>query len=314
MNTLTCADVESQIGLYAADECDPPTRSAIAGHLEQCETCSGSLEQTRHLLGLLDLHANFPAQLERLQARLRGEDRPAVVRLRFRAFAHRAAALAALLLITFGLSLGMPWAPSGGSEPIEGVELALVDTATKPPRGAKADTNPSRGGKAERAQGMLDHAKARSTDLTAPMKAFLKAVEEHRSVTREEVELPKVELTVRLRNDGPGPLYVAVGGKRFDFWVQVRGPGVVNVPAPATEGPFAKERRVTVPAGKEEELKLERLESRIGERRWFTILTKPGKYRVVAHVRAFASRSPAMKGGQPIFLTSPTVTRTIKAR
>src|SRR5205085_1698311 len=43
---------------------------------------------------------------------------------------------------------------------------------------------------------------------------------------------PVVHLAVQLRNDGPRPVEVSLGGPRFELRLDLRGPGVVSVPAP----------------------------------------------------------------------------------
>src|SRR3954470_9775202 len=109
MNAMTCQQVEEQLDLLAADECDRPTRRALERHLEDCVACSASYAESRRLQGMLDLHWNEADQLDRLRRRIDAADREARrPRRRVLPFVNRVAALAALLLVTFGLALLLP--------------------------------------------------------------------------------------------------------------------------------------------------------------------------------------------------------------
>jgi hypothetical protein len=70
MSPLSCPEVEAQLDLYAARECDVPTGAAIARHLAGCPGCSRVLEEARQLSGLLDLHLGAPEGLRRLRAQV----------------------------------------------------------------------------------------------------------------------------------------------------------------------------------------------------------------------------------------------------
>src|SRR6516162_7909907 len=146
MNTLTCEQVEEQLDLLAAGECDRPTRRAVEAHLESCAACSASYAESQRVQGMLDLHYNEAERQERLRRRIDEADR-AARRRRVLPFVNRVAALAALLLVTFGLALLLPnWkepAPGGGlallvkgdgvqnvrGGPAVGPEHALADAA-----------------------------------------------------------------------------------------------------------------------------------------------------------------------------------------
>src|SRR6516225_7973759 len=104
MNPWTCAQVEEQIDLYAAGECDAPDRQAVEQHVQTCEPCAEKLRAAQHLRGLLDLHFREEEQLQRLRSRLEVEQhklpfkKPGLV-----PFLRKAAALAAMLLVVVGL-------------------------------------------------------------------------------------------------------------------------------------------------------------------------------------------------------------------
>jgi hypothetical protein len=329
MTPLNCEAVAERLDLFAAGELDEPARAAVAGHLSGCAACAGAHAEARRAVDLLDLHFQVPDQLQRLRSRLRAEARPRHRAPRLLPFAHRAAALAALLLVTLGLGLWLgPRAvdvPAFGG----GVELALVLVE---PVEKGAPPKPSRGGpEADKVAEMAHHqlakdgAKAQHRAARSEAASRAKVVQfppapdkpaeeargkeerrdaRPRAVARGPIEAarrggrlppaPEVELEVRLRNDGPGPLRVEVGGPRFDCWVTVRGPGVVTAPAPAgATRPFAVAEQVTIPAGQDQVLKVQRLVSRLGERTWYTYWTAPGEYVLTAHVRARAWRGAA---------------------
>jgi hypothetical protein len=102
MNALTCNQVQDDIELFAAEECDAPTRAAIQRHLAGCPACNAVLDEARQMLGLLTLRLREPAGLARLQQRLGAEarkrERPAII-----LFVGRVTAFAAVLLLTVGM-------------------------------------------------------------------------------------------------------------------------------------------------------------------------------------------------------------------
>ncbi len=114
MNPLPCSEVEPQIDLFAAGECDEPTCSAIREHLAGCPRCAEAYRGAQQLLGLLDLRFQEAERLERLRQRLAAEQGPVVHRMtRMRVFLRRTGALAAMLLVAVGLFLWLrPGPPS----------------------------------------------------------------------------------------------------------------------------------------------------------------------------------------------------------
>jgi hypothetical protein len=102
MNALTCSQVQGDIELFAAGECDPATSAAIEQHTASCAACAQALEESRHMLGLLTLRLAEPAALERLRQQIRVETKKHRRPTRM-LFAARVAALAAALLVTVGL-------------------------------------------------------------------------------------------------------------------------------------------------------------------------------------------------------------------
>ncbi len=317
MKTISCEEVGEQLDLFAAGECPAPTRAAIARHLEQCGRCATSAIEARRLIGLLDLHANFPNGLRRLQARLREEERPRRALRHFQPFVRGAVSLAALLLLTFGLGLALPWGQPQGPAPLTGVELALTLRPAEEEGPKKPDALPAH---PERAKAMIGHEKfvaeiatsrnlkpiRRGPDKGNGLRAISPTALEAARRAGKVPAAPKVELAVRLRNDGPGALYVELGGKGFAWWVRVRGPGAISVPG-ADERPFAKARQVAVPAGADLTLRFDRLVSRVQGQTWYTYWTAPGEHRVSATVRVRASREPSMRRAEWLTRSSATV-------
>jgi serpin B len=109
MTLPTCQDVAPLLELYAAGECEPAESARVESHLGACPACTRSVAQLRDVVGLLDLEFRMPDRLADLGERLaeveQERQRPRRSRQRVLLRVHRAAlALAALLLVTLGLS------------------------------------------------------------------------------------------------------------------------------------------------------------------------------------------------------------------
>jgi hypothetical protein len=199
--------------------------------------------------------------------------------------------------------------------PAEGRDQKKPSTVPAPP-GAEAKALVGR----EKVIAELGPARGKETvpaaaDAHAKFQAIPRADLDAARQARKAPPPPQVKLAVSLRNDGPGALFVELGGERFAWWVSVSGPGVVRVPAPAGEGhPFGKARRVTVPAGQELTLKLDRLLSRVDGRAWYTYCTVPGDYRITASARVLAAREPEMRRAEWLTLRSQPVTFRVEGR
>jgi hypothetical protein len=132
MNAWTCTQVQDEIELYAAGECDLPARVAIERHLADCPACNAALDEAREMLGLLTLKLREPVALARLQrclaADVKKQRRPGVL-----VFVIRASAFAAVLLLTVGLYLWFkPDRPDGrgGNLPAAVAQLQAVGPDT----------------------------------------------------------------------------------------------------------------------------------------------------------------------------------------
>ena len=226
MSPLSCPEVEAQLELYAARECDAPTGAAIARHLAGCPGCSRAFEEAQQLAGLLDLHLRAPEGLRRLRARAQAESRRLPMRRRVLPFLPRLASVAALLLLTVG---AWRWVASGlAPGPLLPQGLAVAVLAA-----------PSRGG--------LEHVAAMKAP--GPDRALVYPLTGAPQSKGPLPPPPAVNLAVQLRNDGPRPVEVWLGGPRFELRLDLRGPGVVsvrNVGPPAAAATGARTRTVSV--------------------------------------------------------------------
>ena len=130
MSDWTCDQAAGWIDLVAAGETDAVTRAAVGRHLQACPACAEAHGEAQQLLGLLDQRFQESERLQRLWSRLEAE--PKRARRPIRLALWRAAALAASVLLTFGL---FGWLGPGepGSPPA--LQLAAV---LNPPRAAFA--------------------------------------------------------------------------------------------------------------------------------------------------------------------------------
>jgi ferric-dicitrate binding protein FerR (iron transport regulator) len=120
MKSLTCAEAEERLELYAAGECAEPEQTAIRTHLEQCPRCTEVYRQAQQLLSLLDAHYQAKERLGRLRARLDALEIAFAPKPRIIPFLRRAASLAAMLLVMAGLSLwlGKDHRPGTGGDEV----------------------------------------------------------------------------------------------------------------------------------------------------------------------------------------------------
>jgi hypothetical protein len=292
MNALTCADVAGQLELYAAGECDPGTRTAVAAHLHDCPGCTHAAAEAADLLALLDLRAREEDQLARLRRRLSEAPlsrKPTAARLVLR----RIAALAALVLLGFGLA-ALPQRAFPPARAMSHLELALalrpspprVQFAEKPlaesdvPADVRAVDAPHGWSKKEATPSFR-------LDLGGKAPAEFRAA----VAAGERPPPPKVPLRLRLRNDGPGDVTVWPGGEDFGVRLTLQGPGAVTVLAPDKPGrPTRKVTPVTAAPKQKVVVPVGRLMSRYGGRTWFHYWTEPGEYTLRAQVTVQAAR------------------------
>jgi hypothetical protein len=317
MSAMHCDEVRARIDLYAAGECDPPTHAAVAGHLAGCPACAGELDEARRLIGLLDLRAAQPAALARLQARIAAEGRRRRRPARLRALTRRLGSLAALLLLTFGLTLGLDRGPL--TQPVLASTVRLsVELRPAPSRGVPEAVRGFAKAELPRASKQVALAEADRGSKPPPAVSHVKlggtpqALRQGLAEGRRTGNLPpppRVDLAVRLRNDGPGKLRVQVGGPEFVLLLALRGPGAVTVPAAGPVLPPRAEPADPLRPGEELTLRWDRLVSWLGESVRYSYWTEPGVYRLTVHVRARAFREApgGRERAEVLALTSPTL-------
>ncbi len=297
MNAMTCEEVQEQLDLLAAGECDPPTKDALEQHLGACSACSASYAQSQRLFGLLDLHWNDQG-VERLRQRIEQQARPShqkpgsqaqlrnQSRIQFgnqrrvRPFIHRSVAVAALFLIAVGLML---WAPiwdtdRKGSEPA----LALLVHTRKDFPAPEADKHQelakghaaqkvmviplaARGGAAFRRE--LDQAK-RDGKLPPP---------------------PAISLELVLVNTGKRPVEMRVGDEASTLSLDIPEDGVIRIKVPQTQRPeepeFMRPQALQLDPGKQHVLHIDRLIAGWRGNLEYIYLTEPGEYTLTASLR-----------------------------
>jgi hypothetical protein len=193
MSPLTCPEVEARLDLYAADECDAAEAEAVRRHLAHCPRCATAFAEARQLMGLLDLRWQEPERLRRLEEHITAEEAPRRRVLRFPTGLRHVASLAAMLLLTVGLTgwLSPLLGPGDGDGGLvvalrEGIARGGVDAQFVPAAAV-------RGGPKEMAR-------------------------------------PSVGLTLELRNPTERTIRVWVDGPQTELRLDVSGPGVESRP------------------------------------------------------------------------------------
>jgi hypothetical protein len=303
VNPLTCHEVRDRIELYAADECDPDTHAAVASHLEDCPGCTEALEQACELLALLDLQGRQDEQLTRLKQRLRAEARPRNGARPILRLARRFGPLAAMLLLTFGLLTLLPLpAPPAAQRPLELTAVLAPEARVLEPAEGHPRIWPGRGSSdGPKASGEKVYAVKLAVDKVAAASYRKRIQSTHPPLP------PRVNLSLRLNNPGSRPLRLLMGGQRFLWRLDLRGPGARTVPVrDPTFRPFAKEKWIIVPARGEARVPIERLVSRWGNRFEYSYWTAPGEYTLRAEIHTLVEEgSPAERSQVRTFRTGP---------
>jgi hypothetical protein len=243
MNALSCPEVEDHLDLYAAEECDGPTRAAVERHLADCPACAEALAKARQLQGLLVWRMREPQGLRRLHQRIEAEARQPA-RLRVLPFARQFGSLAALLLVALGLA---GWVgPRVGLEREEGADLAV--TVRSLPERAMPEAAVAR------MVPLADAVKGQDIEqLTFPLDLGGRTPEEFRRALRAGRTTgklpppPAVNLALKLQNQGERAV-------RLDDWhaalqLDLRGPGAMTVPVRAAHVPPREQQPVTLLPG-----------------------------------------------------------------
>jgi anti-sigma factor RsiW len=316
MNAMTCEEVQDQLDLLAAGECDPPTKDALEQHLGACPACSASYAQSQRLLGLLDIHWNDRG-VERLRQRIEQQARPAPQqpgqqpgsqtqfgnqsqtqfgnRGRIRPFIHRSIAVAALFLIAVGLMLWAPiWDPDRkGSEPA----LALLVHARKEIQAPEPEKH-------------QDLAKGQASEKVAIVALASRGGAMFRSELDQAQRAgklplpPAISLELVLVNNGNRPLEVRLGEEKPTLSLEVAGDGVVRMSAPKAqekeEPEFLRTQALQLDAGKKHTFHIDRLIAGSRGNLEYIYLTEPGENTLTASLRLTADGQVVTVTGAPV--------------
>jgi hypothetical protein len=276
---MRCHEVQEQLDLLAARECDRPTEQALQRHLADCPACAASFAESQRLLGLLDLHWNT-AGLERLHERIEAEARRPHRRAMVLPFVRQAAALAAMLLLMLGLTWLLPRWPSEESRP--GLQLAAVVV----PEGQRKV--------GVRASGHVEAPSAAVVEKAQP-EVVLPLMGPKGAALRQELlgaeavgklpPPPEVPLALVLKNSGRRPVHVRLGDMA-KLSLEVQGDGVLRVrPAGASEPGFLHLDRLVIPPGGQRVFPIDRLIAGARGQLEYIYLIEPGQYTLTAHLR-----------------------------
>jgi anti-sigma factor RsiW len=297
MNALTCHDVEQQLDLLAADECDRPTRSAVEQHLEACPACAARYTESRRLIGLLDLHWDA-AGPEHVRRRIERGERQAQRGPVILIFVRQTMSLAALLLVTFGLGLLAPRGGTDESRPALHLSAQVVreDGPAYKPETLMIERVPADVARVKTANEVMTLQMAHGQIGAAFRDELLRA--------RLQGKLPSppaVPIALDLKNDSARPLSIRLGDAATRLTVEVHGPGVLRVPATgAAEPEFLRRRVILLGPGEHEALHIDRLVSGSRDGLEYIYLTEPGEYTLTASLRVTA-------GGTIATVVSPEV-------
>jgi hypothetical protein len=289
---MTCAEVEDQLDLLAAGECDPPTRQAVESHLEHCVRCAVSLAASQRLMALLDLHWNSAGK-QRLHARIEAEERKAQRRQGVLPFVRRYAAVAALVLVTLGMGILLP--REQPHEAVPGLQLAALVV----PEDKLEKREPAGVAMAAFAPG------AKTTVMRLPLAG--RGGESYRQQLLQAYRAgnlpppPVVPLAFAIKNTGSRSLEVRLGDASTELSLDVQGKGAVRLPATRLEEPaFLHAQVKRLYPGEKLDVRIDRLIAGSRRRLECIYLTEPGAYTLSARLRLTA-------GGAATTLTSGTI-------
>jgi hypothetical protein len=287
MTTLTCAEVEGQLDLLAAGECDRHVQQQIERHLAHCPACTARHAQSQHLIGLLDLEVDR-LRLGRLRQRIEQEQRRQQ-RSRVLPFVGRFASAAALLLMTLAVSAPWPVREPGADAPA----IQLATQAVVPGEAIKMVPVRAGPGGRERTNVVEAHLPADQVRGAAARQKLLELQREGR--------LPPptaAPLELRLKNTGNRPLEFRLGDGAARLELDVHGKGVVRLPAPgAAEPDVLRPHAFWLAAGAERVFRLERLIAGRPGQVEYLYLVEPGAYTVTVRWRlTLGGRVTALTG------------------
>jgi anti-sigma factor RsiW len=307
MSDLTCEQVEGSLDLYAVGEGDAPTRAAVARHLRDCPRCQESQRQAHQVRGLLEQRFQEPERLQRLWRRLEAERKPAPMILRPALW--RTAALAASVLVAFGLSA---WLHPAASVRSPGVQLAAVAPRTlEVPGGAEAMMV-----RVSPAAKSVDAAQAAEAEaLQYPLDLGGKTAAEFRRAVRAEADAdrlpppPVVDLALDVRNAGREVLPLRFGDERTELKLELRSPGVLDVPAAGAPPPIEGPALVRLAPGEIWRVPVRRLAYGTRGAVRYLYWTAPGDYKLTITLRVPVEADPLAGAREVVMTTGPIEVR-----
>jgi hypothetical protein len=276
---MTCHEVEPQLDLLAAGECDPRIEQALERHLAGCVACAASYAESQRLLGMLDLHWDTagPQRLrERIEAETRRRRRPPVVL----PFARQALALAAMLLLMLGLGWLLPrWQTEDGASTLQLAVLVVPDGHRNVEVLAPAHGRDTVAAKVEKSQPEVVLA------LPAQIGVAFRRKLQQADAAGDLPLPPELAVALALENTGRRPVRIGPGDVVEELSLTVRGEGVVRIQAPAAPEPewLHLPPRVVAPGGRYV-VPIKRLISGARGRVEYIYLTEPGRYTLTAHL------------------------------
>jgi hypothetical protein len=284
MNAMTCHEVETQLDLLAAGECDRPTRRAVESHLDHCAACAASFAESQRLLGLLDRHWDETGP-DRVRQRIEQDERQARRRYVVLPIVRRAAALAALFLVTLGLALWLPPSTKEATQP----ELQLAALEIHDREAMKMAP--------EIAVRVMDHHETRFKEPKVEVLTITLAPGQSGEAFREELRraqsigklpLPTVvPLMLTLTNVGERPVELRFTDAGTELSLDVRGTSVVRLTANgAAEPTFFHPPPLRLAPGGVSTFRIDRLIAGTRGRLQYIYLTEPGEYDLAVRLQA----------------------------
>jgi Putative zinc-finger len=288
MNAITCQEVQEQLDLLAAGECDRPTQEALESHLQQCQACAATYAESRRVLGLLDLHLRQDG-LERLQQRIEEEAQPRRKRRSFTPLIGGFSLVAALILIAVGLIWWLP--KEGNDRKGAGPEFALLVRAGQ----AKLEIAPPlpapRNAKDPEAVAVMALAER---DGVALRRELLQAQRGGKLPLP-----PAVALELVLVNTGKHAVEVRLGDAAAHLSLELAGDGVLRIAAPDADTPEPlREQTLQLEPGKELILRIDRLVAGSPGKLEYIYLTEPGEFMLTPRLQLTAAGLPATVTGK----------------
>ncbi len=299
MSDWICDRVEGWIDLYAAGETDTSTRAAVGRHLQECPACAEAHGKGQQLLGLLDQRFQESERLQRLWSRLEAE--PKRARRPIRLALWRAAALAASVLLTFGL---FGWL--GPGEPGSPPALQLAAVLNPPPAAFAPEAKVARNEFSPKA---LDAAKQAAT--VYPLKLGGKSPAEYRAEVRAAARTglppppPAVDLELTIRNPGRDVLSIRLDDPATELLLDLQGPGALDAPAPNAPDPLGGQGAIRLAPGGAFSIPIRQLAYGPLGTVHYLYWTEPGEYTLTVLLRAAVETDTHTERRTVVVLSGP---------